>query len=258
MMRYLVFFLLVNVSLSCTEYAKIVKGDDYQLKYSTANSLYDKQSYSKAIVLFEQIYQHSPRSGEGELAFYRLAKCYFELEDYYMAEYYFQSYLNKFPYSENKEQVSFNKVLCSVRNSPNYSLDQSETNIAINNIQEFVNRFPQSNFIDTCNILIDNLRFKLEKKDFEEVSLYDKTEKFNAAVTAAEIFSSKYPKSRYAEEVYYLMTKNSFYLAINSVESKKNERTEQSNERFLNFAKKFPNSKYFSELKLLKKKLNSK
>jgi outer membrane protein assembly factor BamD len=242
--------------ISCSDYSKIVKGDNYQLKYETANSLYDKQSFSKAIILFEQIYQHSPRSGEGELAYYRLAQCYFQLEDYYMAEYYFQSYLSRFPYSTNKEKVYFSKVLCSVRNSPNYELDQSETNKAINDVQDFINRFPNSQRIDTCNVLIDNLRFKLEKKDFEEVYLYAKTEKYRAAVTSAEIFTSKYPKSIFLEEAHYIMVKNSFLLAINSIESKKEERIGQSNERFLNFAEQFSNSKYLNELKVLRNKLN--
>lgn len=241
---------------SCSEYSKIVRGDNYQLKYETANGMYDKEKYSKCIVLYEQIYQHSPRSGEGELAYYRLAKSYFEIEDYYMAEYYFGSYLSRFPFSNNKEQAAFSKVMCSVRNSPNYSLDQSETNKAINDIQEFIYTFPESEFIDSCNVLIDNLRLKLEKKDFEEVKLYSKTEKFRAAVTSAELFIGRYPKSIFLEEAYYLMVKNSYSLAQNSIDSKKQERIEQSNERFLTFAERFSNSRYFNELKSLNKSLN--
>lgn len=248
--------LIGGVIVSCSDYSKIVRGDDYQRKFEAANEMFENGKFSKCIVLYEQIYQHSPRSGEGELAYYRLAKSYFEIEDFYMAEYYFGSYLSRFPFSNNKEKAAFSKVMCSVRNSPNFSLDQSETNKAINDVQEFIYNFPESPFIDSCNVLIDGLRLKLEKKDFEEIRLYSKTEKYRAAVTSADIFIGRYPKSIFLEEAFYLMVKNSIFLARNSVDSKKLERIEQSNERFLNFAERFSNSKFLIELKTLKKTLD--
>ena len=72
--------------IACSDYAKIVKGSDYSQKFVTANSLYDQKEFDKAIVLYEQIYQHAPKSGEGELSYYRMAQSYYEIEDYYMAQ----------------------------------------------------------------------------------------------------------------------------------------------------------------------------
>ncbi len=247
--------ILLSISISCSEYSKIVKGDNYQLKFETANNLYEKKDFDRCIVLYEQIYQHSPRTGEGELAYYRLAKSYFETEDFYMAEYYFDSYLSRFPFSPKVEESMFMKALCSVRNSPSYYLDQGETDKAINNVQEFVNRYPDSKLVDTCNLIIDELRYKLERKDFEEVRLYAKTENYRAAVTSAEIFSSKYSRSKFLEENGYLLVKNSILLAQNSVESKKQERIEKTKERFLNFAFQFKNSRYINELNNLMERM---
>jgi outer membrane protein assembly factor BamD (BamD/ComL family) len=93
------------------------------------------------------------------------------------------------------------------------------------------------------------------------VRQYSKTENFRAAVTAAEIFLEKYSKSRFTEEVNYLLVKNSYLLTINSIPSKKLERIEQTNERFSNFASLYPNSSYLKELKdyvgLLEKNKNN-
>ncbi|MFM7301590.1 MAG: outer membrane protein assembly factor BamD, partial [Crocinitomicaceae bacterium] len=149
----------------------------------------------------------------------------------------------------------FMKALCSVRNSPSYYLDQGETDKAINNVQEFVNRYPTSKLVDTCNLIIDELRYKIERKDFEEVRLYAKTENYRAAVTSAEIFSSKYSRSKFLEENGYLLVKNSILLAQNSVESKKQERIEKTKERFLNFAFQFKNSRYINELNNLMERM---
>jgi len=74
-MKYTILFVLFVVLLSaCSDYAKIVKGSDYSQKFVTANALYDQKDYDKAIVLYEQIYQHAPKSGEGELSYYRMAQ----------------------------------------------------------------------------------------------------------------------------------------------------------------------------------------
>ena len=53
------------VFASCSNYNRIVKGDNYAEKFDFANSLYDEGEYLRSIVLYEQIYQHSPKSGEG-------------------------------------------------------------------------------------------------------------------------------------------------------------------------------------------------
>ena len=247
----LYFFLFLFTLFSCSDYRKIVKGDDYQLKFELSNKLYDKAEFDRCIILFEQVYQHSPKSPEGELSYFRLANSYFKNEDYNMAGYYFNNFVDRFPYSKKSEDAMFLVALCSVNNSPKYGLDQSETMIAINNVQQFVDVFPQSILVDSCNKIIDRLKFKLELKDFDAVKLYSKTENYKAAVTSCEIFMDKYINSRFTEEVNFLYVKNSVFLAKNSIENKKEERIEQSKERFLNFVKKYEKSIYFKELNSL-------
>ena len=107
--------------------------------------------------------------------------------------------------------------------------------------------------MDLTNLqeVADKTGSKLELKDFDAVKLYSKTENYRAAVTSCEIFMDKYINSRFTEEVNFLYVKNSVFLAKNSIESKKEERIEQSKERFLNFVKKYEKSIYFKELNSL-------
>ena len=121
----LYFFLFLFTLFSCSDYRKIVKGDDYQLKFELSNKLYDKAEFDRCIILFEQVYQHSPKSPEGELSYFRLANSYFKNEDYNMAGYYFNNFVDRFPYSKKSEDAMFLVALCSVNNSPKYGLDQS-------------------------------------------------------------------------------------------------------------------------------------
>jgi len=249
LLKYFALLLILVSAVACSDYNQIVKGDDYQAKFVRANNLFDDKEFDRCVVLYEQVYQHAPKSGEGELSYYRLGKSYFELEDYYMSGYYFSSYIQRFPYSAKAEEAYFLMSISNVKNSPDFALDQTETEQAITSVQAFIDRYPTSKLIDSCNSVIDNLRFKLEKKDYQQVRLYAKTENFRAAVTSAEIFMEKYSKSQFIEDVNYLLVKNSYLLTINSIPSKKLERIEQTNERFSSFAIIYPRSSNLNELK---------
>ncbi|TNF49551.1 MAG: outer membrane protein assembly factor BamD [Bacteroidetes bacterium] len=268
----LLFFSIGFGFVSCSDYNSIVKGDDYELKLKEANKLYDKgQSYQykkngelkidrfgnpkikdnslfQSITLYEQIYQRMPKTGEGELSYFRIGKAYYLGKDFYMAGYYLGTFVQRFPVSVKCEEALFLSAMCSVNNSPDHTLDQQETELAINDLQQFINRYPASTLVDSCNHIMDRLRLKLERKDYESVKLYVKMEDYRAAVTSALTFMEDHPRSDKREEIYYQLVRNSYMLSKNSIESKKRERIEESIERSRNFVAEFPDSRYKKEV----------
>lgn len=252
-MRTIYFLLVVLILSGCSSYSDVLKGDDFAAKFELANGLHEEGDYDKCIVLYEQVYQHAPKSSEGELSYYKMAKSYYEDGDYYMAGYFFGSFIQRYPYSLRNEESYFLTAMCSVNNSPKWSLDQTETYAALNAVQSFIDKYPNSPLLDSCNTIIDELSYKLEFKDFNKVLQYSKTENFKAALAYADIFVSKYPMSIHAEEVQFLAVKNGYYLTINSIESKKKERVEETITRYRNFVADYPASAYLTELKNLLK-----
>ncbi|PWH86332.1 outer membrane protein assembly factor BamD [Brumimicrobium oceani] len=236
--------LLTSVLFSCSDYQKILKGDDYEEKFLHANRMYDKGVYNKALTLYEQIYQRFPKTDKGEVAYYRIAKSYYEVGDYYMAGYYFNQFTQRYPFSENAEEALFMTAICSVQNSPSASLDQEETELALNDLQLFVQRYPDSKLIDSCNRTMDRLRFKLETKKFESVRLYDRMEKSRAAVAASRSFLEDYPRSVYIKEAAFMQFKNSYDLAMRSVLQKKKERVENAMETYAKYSFLFEGESY--------------
>lgn len=250
---YLTFILLSLAS--CSEYNRVLKGDDYGKKYELANELYGRKKWSQSVALYEQVYQRLPKTGEGESSYFRIGKAYFNDEDYYMSGYFFGSFFDKYPYSTKVEEAFFIKVICSVKNSPAYNFDQQETDFALNEVQQFIYLFPNSSKIDTCNIIMDNLRLKLERKEYENIKLYSKTLNFKSAIVYSETFLNTYPTSKYKEEIHYIMIKNSFSLAKNSVSSKKVARIEDTIETYRIFVAQYPESKHKKELDILHKEM---
>lgn len=273
-----IFSLIAFCSLlvSCSDYSKVVKGDDYAKKFEMANEYYEKglipktrkpgkkdkppklrDNYLiKSIALYEQIYQRMPKTGEGELAYYRIGTAYYHSKDYYMAGYYLGAFTQRFPYSPKAQEALFLSAMCSVNNSPELSLDQNDTKLAINNLQQFINTYPESNLVDSCNHIMDRLRLKLETKEYEAVKLYAKTENYRAASSSALTFLEDYPRSKFKEEVYYILVKNSYYLTINSVDNKKCERIEETIERYRTFVNEFPNTAYKNEVNEISDKMH--
>lgn len=248
--KILVFFLLFSL-LSCSGYNKVLKKDNYEKKFELAGELYEKKQYMRAIALYEQIYQRVPKTNEGEVAYYRLGKSYYAEKDYYMAGYYFGSFYQRFSYSAKAEECLFLSAICSVNNSPEFTLDQNETELAINDLQQFINKFPNSVLVDSCNKVMDKMRFKLEKKDFYTLKGYSDRVEYKAAISTALTFLDDYPVSIYKEETYYILVKNSFELTKNSIEDKKRERIEETLERYRKFVSEYPSTKYKKEVDLI-------
>ena len=249
MKKILVTISLLLLLFSCSTYNEVLKSDDYSAKFELANELYERGKHLRSIPLYEQVYQKMPQTGEGELAYFRIGKSYYFEEDYYMAGYFLRMFAQRFPDSPKAEEAFFLSALCAVQESPEPSLDQEPTLIAINDLQDFVDRFPNSYLVDSCNRIIDRLRFKIETKDFDAVKLYDKTMHYRAAVNSGLTFKKEYPMSVFLPENEYLIVKNSFLLAKNSVYSKKMKRIDDAIKRYLTFVSQYPDSKHQKELK---------
>jgi outer membrane protein assembly factor BamD len=246
-MKYLLFCLLFLSIISC-RYNKILKGDDYDVKFVAAGEYFIKKEYSKAIALYEQYYQRFPKTDKGEVSYYRIGKAYFADGNFYMGGYYLNSFSGRFPGNIKCEETAFYSAICTVRNSPESSLDQAETQAGLAELQNFIARYPSSMLVDTCNLIMDELRGKLELKDLDAVRLYHKTENHNAASTTAEVFLKKYPKSKAREEVFEMMCSDSYFFAINSISEKKKERLELTKKRITTFVGEFPETKSKSRL----------
>jgi len=243
--------ILSLLTSACSEYAKVVKNDDYKRKYDLGIKLYDQKNYLKSITLLEQVYQRTPKTKEGEDSYYRLGVANFNLGDFYTAQYYLASFKDKYPTSEKREETAFLYALCAVNNSPKSSLDQAETETALNELQLFIYKFPNSDKLDTCNKLMDQLRFKIQFKDYESLKVYDRTENYKASIVTSETFLKEYPGSIYREKVWEILIYNSYLLAKYSVEDKKKERIDKTMERYSKFVLEFPNAERLEEFKNL-------
>lgn len=251
-MSYLrnIFILLVLVGtvVSCSDYNKVLKSKDPDEKLSAAHSYYDKEEWPRAAALFEDVIPHFKYTPKGDRAYYRYAMCHYNMKDYYLAAFYLKKYSKEFPTSNRAEDARFLSAMCKVKNSPHYSLDQEETEQALDELQLFIDDYPNSKLIDSCNNVMDELRSKLELKQYETSKLYFKMENYRASVTSLKSTLQQFPSTKYKEDILYMLVKSSFLLAKNSIEAKKQERYEDTIKSYHKFVGSFPDSKKRDEI----------
>ncbi|MFN0031437.1 MAG: outer membrane protein assembly factor BamD [Flavobacteriales bacterium] len=239
--------MLMAIGASCSEYNKILKSTDVELKYTKALEYYNDDKCYKALPLLEELIGLSRGTQRAEDIYYYYAKTQYCLEDYYLANYYFKSFSKTFSNSQRAEECLFQAAMCSFQLSPNYTLDQTDTRNAIDEYQLFLDQYPTSALKDSANKMIALLNAKIERKTFETSALYAQTQKHKAAVQALLQFTKDYPDSKYKEEALYLMVKSQYEYAIGSIAKLQLERLRATNESYLTFAAAFPESKWLRE-----------
>ncbi len=245
--KILVLLCTAGVFFSCSDYNKVLKSSDIEFKYKRAVEYYEDERCYQALPVFEELIALTRGTQRAEQVYYYHAKSHYCAGDYYMANYYFTNFTKNFSYSPYAEECQFLAALCSYRLSPNFSLDQTDTKLALTELQLFMDRYPASALRDSCNTMITELNSKLELKSFEIAQLYVKTESFKSAVVALRNALRDYPNSVYREEMMFLMVKSSYLYATRSVEEKKMERFNEAIEHYFNFVAYFPNSARLKE-----------
>ncbi len=249
MIRKISFILLVFSTLltSCSSYNRILKGTDMEAKLEAAIRLYKKGDYYKALPLFEELITVYRGTRKAETTYYYYAYTNYRLEDFQSAAYDFENFTKTFPSSEYAEECAYMNAYCYYEDSPEYSLDQSNTYKAISQLQLFTDRYPGSSRIEKCNELIDQLRAKLETKMFETARLYYNMESYRAAITTFNNLLHDFPSTKYREISLYFSFKAAYFYAEGSIEDKREGRYNEALKSFGEFSLSFPESKYKKE-----------
>ena len=244
MKKILCFILLVSFFCSCSEYQKALKSEDVGVKYEMASKLYDLGKFEKAIRIFEEIAPAYRGKPQAEKMFYMFAQSYYRTKQYYLAGYQFESFASSYPKSEKVEEASFLGAKSYSKLSPVYSLDQADTFKAINKLQEFIDVYPNSEFVTEANADLKILTDKIEKKVYENAKQYNTISDYKSAIVALDNFISDYPGTKYKEEALFFRLDSAYRLAINSVVSKMQDRLINAKVAYGNLIKNTENKEY--------------
>ncbi len=247
-----ILFVALLVLSSCSEYQKVLNRGSVEDQYKMAVKMYEAKKYSKALRLFEKVTPSYRGKPQMERIQFMVAQSNFNTKSYELSGYYFDRFTKNYPKSSKKEEAAFLSAYSYYLASPVFSLEQTDTNKAINAFQTFINDYPNSSRLEEANKYYRALRFKLEKKAFEIAKTYYRTSvydlrNYKAAITAFDNLINDYLGTELKEEALYYRFKAYHDLVLVSSFRKKEERIKGAIQAYDKLKRNFPESKFLTD-----------
>lgn len=255
-----VLFASVLLVSGCGEYARIQKTQDYEYKYEAAKALYIEGKYSRASQLLGDVLAILKGTAYGEECLYMLAMCAYNSKDYESASSYFRKYYQSYPKGLYVEHARYYSGLSLYNQIPDPRLDQTYTDEAISELQQFLDLYPTTQLKEQTQNMIYLLQDKLVEKEYLAAKMYfdlgtyrgNSTfggSNYEACIVTAQNALKDYPfaTTERREELSILILRSRFQLASQSVIEKRMERFRNVIDEFYAFANDFPESKFLKE-----------
>ncbi len=242
--------LLALVSTSCrSEFERVRTSGDPEALLKAADNYFELEEYQKAQTLYELLIAPYRGRQEAEQIAFRYAYTYYYLEQYILASYYFKNFANTYGGSNLKEEADFMSSYSNYELSPIFRLDQTYSQKAIEGFEEFANQYPNSERVPRANGLIDEMRAKLELKDFESAKLYVDLRRYQSAIQAFDNLLKDYPETNRAEQIRYLTALAAYQLASSSFVEYQTDRYREALKYMDIYLKRYPNEPKSDELR---------
>lgn len=245
MKKYILGLFAVAVVASCaSRQEKAMKSADKDFILKAANDNFAKKKWKNALALYDRLTNLVAGTDDFPNVGFNTAYANYYDKSYKLAGHQFKNFAVNFPKDPRAEEAAYMSALCYYEGSMDYNLDQSSTELAINELQDFLTNYPNSERSKNISQLIDELTYKLEFKAYENARQYFKMGQYKAATVALENVLEDFPSTKLRPKIYDYIMKSRYELAAKSVYELKDERIESALTYTKVVEKELPNTEY--------------
>ena len=253
----IIILLTAFVMSSCGSFTNLykhkLKDKDYDYMYEAAKEYYVAGQYSQAITLLNDVITILKGSDRGEESVYMLAMSYLKNKEYAIAAQSFQQYYTSYPRGKYTERARFYAGKALWISTPESQLDQSDTYSAIQELQLFLEFFPNSIYREEAQNIIFEAQDKLVEKEYDAAKLYFNLgsylgNNYLSCVICAQNALKDYPYTKYREDLSWLIVKAKYEQAVQSVLQRKAERYRDAVDECYAFKNDYPESKRIKDV----------
>ncbi|WBV59143.1 outer membrane protein assembly factor BamD [Chryseobacterium camelliae] len=256
MKKYILGLFALTVVMSCvSQQERALKSADKNFILKAANENFAKKKWKNALALYDRLTNLVAGTDDFPNVGFNTAYANYYDKNYKLAGHQFKNFAVSFPKDPRAEEAAYMSALCYYEGSMDYNLDQSSTELAINELQDFLNNYPTSERSKNINTLIDELSYKLEFKAYENARQYFKMGDYKSANVALENVLDDFPSTKLRPKIYDFIMKSRYELAIKSVYDLKDERIESALSFTKQVEKELPNTEYSKTALDLRQKL---
>ena len=230
--------------VGCSPFNKLLKINDSDQMFYAAIKYYEDGDFQHALQLFEELAPRYSSTMRADTIMYYSGCCFYKQGDFQTSGTIFDEYRRTYGRSPLLEDVEYMHAMGYYFSSPEPSRDQTATMRAIKEINEYMERYPESPKAGVCEMRLEELKGKLYDKSFINARTYYKTGRYKAAIIAFKNALAEYPDTPHREEILYLALDSSFRLAENSIPSLQVDRYLDAMDAYYNFISEFPESKH--------------
>jgi outer membrane protein assembly factor BamD len=239
------FFIACMFAAGCTpQYSQ--PAPDPQEAFDRGMELYERGRYAQAIPQFRTAFNLGRASEVGAAAQLYLARAHAGNKEYILAASEFSRFSELYRTDPRREQAEYERALAYYAMSPGFELDQSETERAIRQFQDFILRFPTSELVAEAEARIIELREKMARKQFEVGRLYDRRELYEAAALAYEGVFDQFPETEWADDALVSSMESYINYSEQSIVARRAERLQKAVENYRRLVQVFPDSPYLA------------
>ena len=221
-----------------------MKSADKDFILKVANEKFTKKKWADALALYDRLPNLVAGTDDAPNVDFNSAYANYYDKNYRLAANQFKNFVISFPQDPRKEEAAYLSALCYYEGSLQYNLDQSNTESAITELQNFLNEYPDSERSKNITQLVDELTYKLEFKAFENAKQYFRMGEFKAAAVTFENVLEDFPATKLRPKIYDIILKSKYELAVNSIYDLKKERLDAAASYAKRVSAELPNSEY--------------
>lgn len=245
MKKYILGLFAVAVLSSCvSQQEKAMKSADKSFILKAANDNFAKKKWKNALALYDRLANLVAGTDDFPNVGFNTAYANYYDKNYKLAGHQFKNFAVSFPKDPRAEEAAYMSALCYYEGSMDYNLDQSSTELAINELQDFLNSYPNSERSKNISQLVDELSYKLEFKAYENGRQYFKMGDYKAANVALDNVLNDFPSTKLRPKIYDYIMKARYQLALKSVYALKDERIASALSYSKLVEKELPNTEY--------------
>ena len=177
-------FILIIVGMFVANCGKkdVLLEEDLTPRFDKAMEYFEKEKYLRAKDEFDYIITADPGSKIANESQYYKSETLFQMEEYDEASNGFDRYVRFSPDFSKIENARYRICQCAILSANTYQRDQSQTRYALDQLQMFIEDFPQSDLVNEAELAILDLRLKLARKEYEVGRMYLKLEEYESAL----------------------------------------------------------------------------
>jgi outer membrane protein assembly factor BamD len=171
-----------------------------------------------------------------------LARAYARNREYMLAANEYNRFVQIFRQDPRVPDAEFENAMTYYARSPEFELDQTETERAVRQFQLFINRYPTHPKASEAVGMIAELREKLAHKRHEAARLYARRRLHEAAALTFESVFDEYPDTEWADDALFGAIQSYILYAEQSIIQRQRERYQSAIDNYERLAQLFPDS----------------